>query len=477
MRYTTPIRTAALGAAVILGLTACDNGLTDVNRNPNSPDQATPEFLFANATEAAITRVFGADLHMDITGLWVQHIAEHRFNDEDRYVISDGKVAGHWNGFYSGPLQDFQEAIALADAANRAEAAAMGRIMKAWTFHVVTDLWGDIGYSEALQGRNPTGSNQPAFDPQRDVYVALLAELEDAVADLGGGGVSLGNADLLYGGDVADWRRFANSLRLRLAMRLSAADANLARQEFTDALAAGVMTSNGHNAVLAYIEGGTNAHPIFQYERSRDDHSVSKTIVDTLQSFADPRLPIYAKRTAAGTYVGMQNGSTTQPALTAISRIGDLFSKANASAYVMTYAEVLLLQAEAAERGWITGDPAALYAAAITANMQMVGVPAAQITAYLAQPRVQYAGGAAGLTQIALQKWIALYSNSVEAYAEYRRTGQPVLRGGPNAQNGGVVPVRLPYPQRESSLNAANLDAAVARQGGAGLNNSVWWDQ
>lgn len=477
MRYQTSLRTAALGAAAILGLAACDNGLTGLNRNPNSPDQATPEFLFANATEAAISRVFGADLYMDVTGLWVQHLAEHRFSDEDRYIISDGKVSAHWTGFYSGPLQDFQEAITLAEAASRPEAAAMGRIMKAWTFHVMTDLWGDIGYTEALQGRDPDGTNQPAFDQQQAVYAALLAELEDAEADLDAGGVGLDDADLLYGGDTERWSRFANSLRLRLAMRLSEVDEPLARQEFTDALAAGVMTGNADNAVLEYIEGGTNAHPIYQYELNRDDHSMSKTLVDTLLSFADPRLPIYAEPTAAGTYVGTVNAYETQPPLTAISHIGTFFSKADASAYVMTYAEVLFLQAEAAERGWITGDAAALYEAAITASMAMVGVSAGDIAAYLAQPRVQYAGGAAGLTQIALQKWIALFSNGVEAYAEYRRTGQPVLLPGPNAENDGLIPVRLPYPSREASLNADNLEAAKARQGGADLNDPVWWDQ
>jgi hypothetical protein len=477
MRYQTSLRAAALGVAAILGLAACDNGLTGLNRNPNSPDQATPEFLFANATEAAISRVFGADLHMDVTGLWVQHLAEHRFSDEDRYIISDGKVSSHWTGFYSGPLEDFQEAITLADAANRPEAAAMGRIMKAWTFHVVTDLWGDIGYSEALQGRDPAGANQPAFDPQQSVYTALLAELEDAEADLDAGGVGLGGADLLYGGDTDRWSRFANSLRLRLAMRLSEVDATLARQEFNDALAAGVMTSNADNAVLHYIEGGTNAHPIYEYELNRDDHSVSKTLVDTLRALADPRLPIYAEPTAAGTYVGTVNAYETQPALTAISHIGDFFSKADAPAYVMTYAEVLFLQAEAAQRGWITADPAALYQAAIAASMQMLGVPAGDIAAYVAQPRVQYAGGDAGLTQIALQKWIALFSNGVEAYAEYRRTGQPVLMPGPNAENNGIIPVRLPYPSREASLNSENLESAKARQGGADLNDPVWWDQ
>ena len=467
----------AATAALALSASACGDGITDLNRNPNSPDEATPEFLFANATEAAISRAFGAGLHMDVTALWVQHYAEHRFSAEDSYIISDGTISGHWSGFYAGPLQDFQEAIDLAVEDGRTDAAATSRIMRAWTYHIVTDLWGDVGYSEALRGRDPSAGNTPAFDPQQQVYTALLDELEAAQASFTGTTVGLGGADLIYEGDVDAWAKFANSLRLRLAMRLSEANETVARSEFADALADGVFTGAGDNAVLNYIEGGSNQHPIFEYELDRDDHSVSKTLIDTLQSYSDPRLPIYAKPTAAGTYVGMQNGSTTQPALTAVSHIGTFFSRANAPAFVLTYDEVLFLQAEAAERGWTTGNAETLYNAAIRAAMVRVGVGTAAIDAYLLQPEVAYAGGAAGLAQIGLQKWLALYGNSVEAYSEWRRTGFPTLVGGPNASNGGQIPVRLPYPTREASLNSDNLEAAVTRQGGAGLNDEIWWDQ
>ena len=467
----------AATAALALSAGACGDGITDLNRNPNSPDEATPEFLFANATEAAISRAFGSGLHMDVTALWVQHYAEHRFSAEDSYIISDGTISTHWSGFYAGPLQDFQEAIDLAVEEGRTDAAATSRIMRAWTYHIVTDLWGDVGYSEALKGRDPSTGNTPAFDPQAQVYAALLDELEAAQASFTGTTLGLGGADLIYEGDVDAWAKFANSLRLRLAMRLSEANETLARSEFADALADGVFTGAADNAVLNYIAGGANQHPIFEYELDRDDHSVSKTLIDTLQSYADPRLPIYAKPTAAGTYVGMRNGSTTQPALTAVSHIGTFFSRANAPAFVMTYDEVLFLQAEAVERGWMTGNAATLYNAAIRAAMVRVGVSTAAIDAYLLRPAVVYAGGSAGLAQIGLQKWLALYGNSVEAYSEWRRTGYPSLVAGPNASNSGQIPVRLPYPTREASLNGDNLQAAITRQGGAGLNDEVWWDQ
>jgi len=144
--------------------------------------------------------------------------------------------------------------------------------------------------------------------------------------------------------------------------------------------------------------------------------------------------------------------------------------------YIMTYSELLFIQAEAANRGWTAGDAKSLYEAAITASLQQWGVTAAEITAYLAKPGVAYAGGANGLKQIAYEKWVSLFNLENEAYAEWRRLDYPVLKSGPNAQT-TAVPTRLPYPAVETSLNGANLQAASAAQGNVDINGKVWWDK
>lgn len=466
------IRTVAI-VALVAAASGCDDGLTDLNQNPNAPTTAAAEFLFPNATGAAVSRAFGSGLHMDLTALWVQHYAEFLYPTEDRYELSDGTLGGHWSGFYAGPLQDFTEVIRQGVDAERPNVAAMGGIMRSWTFHIMTDLWGDIGYSEALQGRDPSSGNTPAYDPQEQVYDGLLSELTSAQAALAPGAFSIGEADLIYEGDADRWKAFANSLRLRLAMRLSEVDDAKGRGEFAAALAAGVITGNDGNAVLRYLDDGISVHPLFAYQRNRDDHGISATLVDTLLALADPRLPVYAKPNAGGYYKGTQNGSEDDPPLDSISRIGTYFTRADAPAVLMSYAEVLFLQAEAAERGWIAGDAAALYRAAIRASMEQYGVPATDIDAYLAQPGVAYAG----LPSIGVQKWIALYGNGPEAYAEWRRTGYPALVAGPDAINESRIPVRLPYPSSEDRLNGANLQAAITRQGGASLNDPLWWDR
>ncbi len=462
-------------ATLLTAVSGCDEGLTEINRNPNSPDQATADQLFPNAVEAAVSRVFGSGLHMDLTALWVQQYSEFLYTDEDIFRISDGSISGHWGSFYAGPLQDFQEVIEKGEATERPNVSAIGSIMQTWTYHVMTDLWGDIGYSEALQGRGAEATSTPALDSQQQVYDGMLATLASAQATLSAAEPSFApaSADLIYGGDVEAWKRFANSLRLRMAMRLSEVDATTASAEFNAALAAGVFESNADNATLGYYDDEVNVHPLYGYQQSRDDHGISATMVDTLKSLSDPRLAVYAEPTARdGSYQGAPNGSEYDPPLDSISRIGTFFTSADAEAEIMSYAEVLFLQAEAAERGWIAGDAEALYVAAITASMEDLGVGQAAIDAYLAQPEVAYNG----LASIGLQKWIALFGNGVEAYAEWRRTGYPNLVAGPDALNGGAIPVRLPYPQSEADRNGVNLQAAIDRQGGASLNDPVWWD-
>jgi hypothetical protein len=188
--------------------------------------------------------------------------------------------------------------------------------------------------------------------------------------------------------------------------------------------------------------------------------------VDSLTSWSDPRLPVFAQKNANGQYQGLQNGLNNGegPDLSLISRFGAYWRETpDAPLALLTYSEVLFLRAEAAQRGWISGDPASLYTAAIRASMEQYGIPVAQINAYLAQPRVQY-NPATGLRQIAYQKWVSLFMQGAEAWTEVRRTGVPQLVPGPRATLSSI-PERVPYADSEDVLNKAKLEAAVAAQG------------
>jgi hypothetical protein len=480
---TSKLFAAASALALAFGASACDSGLTEINENPNDPEVVPADNVFANGIASGVNRAFGANFNMTLTALWAQHMAKIQYIDEDRYDLRDQAVNNHWTGFYSVPLRDFQDVVNSGKANNRPNVEAQGLVMRSWLFQIMTDVWGDIPYSEALQGTGETRIITPKYDTQEQVYNGILADLKRA-NEIITSGQAVANGDLIYGGDMPDWKKFANSLRLRAAMRLSQVNPTLARTEAAAAIAAGVFTSNGDNAVLSYTESAPSQSPLYLnqlgFGGSRDDHGVSATMVNALKELNDPRLAVYAQPAPVDKqYRGAMNGPTdaNAPVLNTISRLGVYFLRPNWPAPLMTYAEVLFLRAEAAQRGFVAGDAAALYAAGIRASMQMYGVATADIDAYLAQPSVAYNG----LASIARQKWIALFMNGPEAYAEVRRLNAPGLNPASGSVIGPRIPVRIFYPTNEESYNTANLAAAVARTGGQGIPEGlltpVWWDK
>ena len=455
--------------AALLASTACGD-LTSINNNPNGPTDVQPPSMLSNAIQTVVDRVDGPNNNLDIRGggLWVQYYAEIQYRDEDKYIVRPG-VDGEW-GMYSGPLEDFQRMINKGVAAGVPNWEAVGRIMKSYVFSVMTDAMGDIPYSEAFQER---ALLTPKYDTQQAIYTALFADLAKASQQIDPAGIGFSSGDIMYGGDMVEWRKFSNSLRLRLAMHLSNVDATTAAAQAQAAVTAGVFTSNADNAQLMYLASAPDQNPVYTnvHVDKRDDYGMSKTFVDSLLSWSDPRLPVFAQLNndtivANQIYEGLPNGLNdgAGPALLYISRIGAYWRETPAAPLaLLTYSEVLFLEAEAAERGWITGNATQLYADAIRASMEQYGIATTAIDAYLAQPRVVYATGAAGLTQIAYQKWVSLFLQGMEGWTEVRRTGVPALVPGPNAVL-TKIPERLPYSDNEAVLNKANLDAAVAAQ-------------
>ena len=479
MRNMRPVRAASL---VIVAWTAaaCTDGLTDINTNPNAPTDVSARFLLPQAIQSSVRTAFGTSQMASHTGIWAQHFVQIQYPSEEQGQVRASSMEAFWGGYYAGGLKDTQLVVDKGVESGEPNIEGVGRIWKSWIFHIVTDLWGDVPYSEALAGE---AIAVPVYDAQSTVYDGLFADLARGESLVGSGSTNFGSGDLLYGNNFTRWRRFANSLRMRLAMRLSEVDPGRARAEFATAFAEGGFSSNLDNAFLDY-PGSPYENPFYVDYLTRDDHGVSETMIDMLVDLNDPRLALYAKPARRdGQYRGHENGSEHLPpgrSLSFFSRIGE-FWRGDASAAtpsaVMTYAEVLFLQAEAAARGWISGNPAELYVEAIEANMRMYslyveGPSSAEISAYLAQPEVAYGG----LSSIHLQKWIALWMNGQEAYSNWRRVDSPTLMAGPDLMT-SRIPIRFSYPDSEQSLNSSNLDAAVARQGGGlDLVTPVWWD-
>ncbi len=476
---------SVLAAAALIGSgTGCTGDFADVNTNPNGPVDVPPPSILSSVIQGTVGGVNGVNsLNIRGGGLWAQYYSQIQYRDEDKYIVRSG-TSGGW-GFYAGAVEDAQRMIGAGAATGTPNWEAAGRIMKSYIFSVMTDAMGDIPYSEALKGDSVL---HPTYDSQQSIYNALFADLTTASGQIDPAGIGFSSGDIMYGGNMDRWRRFANSLRLRLAIHLSNVDASKAATEAQAAVAAGVFQSNTDNAQITYLAANPNRNPIYNDARGRDDYGMSKTYVDSLVSWNDPRLPVFAQINkdtivANRTYRGLPNGLNDGEGdpLFMISRIGAYWREtANAPMHLLTYSEVLFLLAEAAERGYIAGGSAAAatyFGDAIRASMAQYGISTAATNAYLAQPRLTYVPGATGLTQTAYQKWVSLFMQGMEAWTEVRRTQVPAIVPGCRAVI-RHIPERLPYEDQEAVLNATNLDAAVAAQGfsaGNDLSKPLWF--
>src|SRR3989475_2631052 len=479
--------------AALIGITACGD-LTSINQDPNGPVDVPPPSILPSVIQVLANNVDGVtSLNIRGGGLWVQYYSQIQYRDEDKFVVRSG-TSGGWF-MYSSVLEDAQRMIVKGQASGAPNWSAVGRILKSYAFSVMTDAMGDLPYSQALKGDTVL---HPVYDTQQSIYDSLFANLAQANSEFNFAASATGfpDGDLMYGGNLTKWRKFANSLRLRLAIHLQKADPTKAASEAAAALGAagGVFTSNADNAELMYLATSPNQNPIYgdAHVGNRDDYGLSRSFVDTLNSWNDPRLPVYAQIPPALTpYRGLANGLLdgeridSLDALKYISRIGALWRETpDAPLVFLSYSEVLFLQAEAAERGWIPGGTAAaatFYTNAIRASMQQYSVPDTATTRYLAQGKVQYdsAGGAtlAGhLQQIAYQKWLSMFMQGPEAWTEWRRTLVPTIVAGCHAVL-NQLPERLPYDDQEAVLNKANVDAAVTAQGftaGNDISKALW---
>ncbi|ADB42002.1 SusD/RagB family nutrient-binding outer membrane lipoprotein [Spirosoma linguale] len=469
----------------LLTLSGCENKFNETNVNPNDPTSVPAERLLPHGIYSAVSNIIGpsstVSLGLDAGNGWVQHTARIQYTEIDQFSYTSDLQDLPWRYLYNEALADFQKIYELGKTANNENLQAIGLIMRAWVFANLTDVYGDIPYSEALKGTT-SGIVAPKFDAQKDVYAGLVNDLKIA-SDLISTKTVDKDADILFAGDMTKWKKLANSLSLRLLNRMLGKTgltldpkAEMTRI-LSDPTKYPVMTSNSDVAQLVYLSRPNN-NPTNENRRTRDDHRVSATLVDKLVALGDPRLGVYAnKAVATGLYKGVPNGLPNSDAgalgFTSTSKIGDFFVQETTPGVIMSYAELNFIKAEAALKGvTAAGDAAKAYEEGIKASMAYykLTVPADYLT------KNALNAGDAGLTQVLEQKWIALFGQGVEAWTEYRRTGVPALVVPKVNYNGGVIPTRLPYPSSEENLNNANVKAALTAMGGTNtMQTKLWW--
>jgi len=467
-------------------LVSCGDRFEEINTNPNQPNVTNPDFLWTEAVVVGSGQ-FATGVHTEI---WTLMEWTMMMGDLNGYPVGGDPYAysGDWNDelwieWYSRLLGPVNEIIRLTQndpfLVNK---YAIARIWRVWAFHRITDLWGDVPYSEALQGANPGDQAilTPAYDAQSAIYLDLLNELKEAEAAINLDNPGFGSADPIYSGDLDLWRKFANTLRLRLALRISNADPASAQAHGSEVITGGNLIAD--NAEGAHFTFAAQAlGPFYELEATGQGmRNPSHFLVDHLKSTGDPRLSVYAEPTSESVifgspdFVGVPNLLTTQEVSPFndfnTSTVGSYFLAQSTRGTTFSYAESCFLQAEAALLG-MGGNAQMQYEAGVRAHMEYLNVPATDIDDFLAN------GGAfdGTLEQIITQKYLTfIYKDGFEAFAEYRRTGFPILKdlnGDPVAT--GSIPQRLPYPPNEISLNGSNVNAV-----GEGINDfssPVWW--
>lgn len=493
--------------ALVVGI-GCTKDFEEVNTNLNNPTDVTPDLLLSGIIRSTMNQQVSEA--WGIGNIVVQHHAKIQFVNEDRYGWNEQN--GIWNNVY-GNYRNLQNILTKVGGDESNPYYGVSLILKSWMFSLATDAYGDIPYSEAGKAKTE-GLYQPVYDKQEDIYTGILADLKKANESLA---TAIGsfNGDLIYGGGssaLIKWRKLANSLRLRYLMRLSKKkNVNADMQAIlSDPTNNPIFTGNADNAELKYLAAAPNQWPLYGTRvGSFDEFRVSKTLTDRLTALGDTRINVFGRPTqtsvANGTpqILGVPNGLSDVDALAynggvqGVSRVGYTFAclvcndngqappdPAAPRALLMTYAELQFILAEARQKGMITtGDAETYYLNGINANFaywQSV-VPAAyglnvnMPAGYLTQSGVAFTGtDAEKLAKIALQKWIALYFNGLEAWYDWKRTGMPEIIPGSANLNNNKVPVRYIYPQSEQSLNGTNRAAAVSRQGTDDLNTRPW---
>ena len=482
-----------------------DKGFEEMNVNPNSASQVGVATKITKLqTDISGSRYENWRNSLIYNSTIVQHHAENNWWAGDTYNRNDDWSFAQWNQAYGGMVKGVQDIIAqLESEGDSGTHMGMARIMRVFIFHRVTDLYGDCPYSEAGKGYI-SGILTPKYDSQQDIYMDMLKELEEAVAQISGDG-ALGGADVIFGGSAAKWKAFGNSMMLRLAMRLTQVDAATAQAWAVKAIGGGTMTSNDHIASVKHGDGSSgrrNGHgEVFLVDQGS---RISTSFMSRMNG--DPsktRLFMRAgdKSQAVADLVGMKNGLKNDPYTdldgNAIPAAGDTSVYAMAATelqsltapmVLQTYAEVEFLKAEAAIRGWTSTSDKDHYEAGVTAAMQMLEgiygtapIADADITAFLAGDGAYKAGGSVAerWEQVMDQYFIATYLNEYEAYANWRRSGFPNITATrhPNSYTNGQFMVRMIYPTAESGSNAANYAAAVANQGPDEYTTSLWWDK
>lgn len=472
-------------------LVSCSDDLENLNVNVKDPSNVPGEALFTSAQKSLVDQMVSTNVNDNIFRLINQYWTETVYTDESNYDLVTRTIPEqHWQYLYKDVLKDLdQSAINInstplgltENPLDKQNKLAIIEVLNVYTYAILVETFGNVPYSQALNLNYKT----PKYDDGLTIYKDLITRLNKAITNLNTGGKSFGENDRIYGGDVAKWIKFANTLKLRMGITISdiPTESALAKATVTSA-APFVFASNLDNADLKYLTATPNTNPLYVdlVASGRSDFVPANTIVDKMNTLNDPRRSKYFDSnmddpsTPEIEYIGGENGASNSFANK--THITPTLQAPDYPGTILDYAGAQFLLAEAAERSLYgtPADAATHYNAAITASILDWGGTIAEATAYLANPAVAYATATGTWKQkIGTQSWIAYYNNSFEGYSTYRRLDFPVLVAPADAVS--EIPVRYTYPIIEQSLNKASYTEASTAIGGDKVETKLFWDK
>jgi len=464
---------------------ACNDRLEEMNKPTKAAVEAPAETLFANGVNEMFYMMNNSNTNINVFRLYAQYWAQTTYPDESQYnMVTRRNPDNFWRGGYRDALKDLDEAAKITNETWEALAIpeveknnrlAIIEFCKVYVFSALVDAFGAVPYAEALDPE----ILQPAYQPGQEVYDAIIADLDAAIALLDPAEDSWPSSqDIVYGGDTEAWLKFANSLKLKLAITISDVNNTKASTMVAEAVDGGVFGSNDDNASIAYLDAFPNTHPVHEdlVQSGRDDYVIANTIVDIMLDLSDPRIAVYAQPLADGTYKGGVYG--TNNTFNQNSHVGEPFYEPTTEGIILDYAEVEFLLAEAAERGFAVPLTAAEhYENGIRASMEYWGIEEGDIDAYVSSPEVDYATATGDWKQkIGVQHWLALYNRGFEGWTVWRRLDFAGFNAPPLLTYDDI-PERFIFPIEEATLNRENLTEAIQMIGGTDdAQVHVFWD-
>lgn len=480
------IKITALIAFSAFFITSCSNSdLTDLNHDNKAFTKPLPEGLMSFAQKEYAYFLANRSVAQNNFRMYAQQSCETEYTQEANYNMSSRGISdSNYNNLYTKVLKNLKDAqqriseektYTAKELAIKNNKLAILEIQIVNTYQSLVDIFGNMPYSQSLDINNLT----PVYDDAQTIYLDIAKRLDNAIANLDTNNVSFGNADLIYGGNVSHWKKYAYSIKLKLGMHLADVNSALSKQMVESAYTSGLFTSNDDNAVFNYLEADPNGNPFYL----SDNPHINPTefLVNTLVNLNDPRADKYLDPDTKidGAYKGAIYGSKSD--YYDLSALSQTFFVRNIPCLFFDYSETNFLLADAANRGYNVGDDAATYyEKGIRASMQFWGVASDDIDTYLLQPSVAFTTATGTPKErIANQLWIAYFNRGFEAWTEYRRLDFPNLQAPPTAVAAakGKVPVRLIYSHLDTSQNNVNYVAASAAIGGDYMTTKLFWDK